>query len=81
VRASFSIAWKNARAKTPYTAGKSLVKPAPVKIARIMCSDAAQLKGVQPNSTASLNAHNQIIPRATAVCVKLCGLGKSLSAH
>jgi len=41
VRASFSVAWKNARAKAPYTAGKSLVKPAALKIARIMCSDAA----------------------------------------
>jgi len=41
VRASFSVAWKNARAKAPYTAGESLVKPAAVKISRIMCSDAA----------------------------------------
>jgi len=32
VRASFSDAWKNARAKAPYTAGKSLVKPAAVAI-------------------------------------------------
>jgi len=40
MRASFSVAWENARAKAPYTAGKSLVKPASVKIARIMCSDA-----------------------------------------
>ena len=32
VRASFSDAWKNARAKAPYTAGKSLVKPAAVTI-------------------------------------------------
>jgi len=41
VRASFSVAWKNARAKVPCTAGKNLFKPAAVKIARIMCSDAA----------------------------------------
>jgi len=41
VHASFSVAWKNARAKAPYTAGESLVKPAAMKIARIMCSDAA----------------------------------------
>jgi len=41
VRASFSVAWKNARAKTLYTAEKSLVKPAAVNIARVMCSDAA----------------------------------------
>jgi len=39
VHASFPVAWKNARAKAPHTAGKSLVKPAAVKIARIMCSD------------------------------------------
>jgi len=41
VRASFSVAWKNAREKAPYTAGKSLIKPAAVKIPRIVCSDAA----------------------------------------
>jgi len=40
VRASFSVAWKNARAKALYTAVESLVKPAAVKIARMMCSDA-----------------------------------------
>ena len=39
VCASFSVAWKNAKAKAPCTAGKSLVKPAAVKIARIMCKD------------------------------------------
>jgi len=38
---AFSVAWKNATAKAPETAGKSFVKPAAVKIARIMCSDAA----------------------------------------
>jgi len=37
VRASFFVTWKNARAKAPYTAGKSFVKSA----ARIICSDAA----------------------------------------
>jgi len=36
VPASFSVAWKNAGAKAPYTAGKSLVKPAAMEIARIM---------------------------------------------
>jgi len=30
-----------ARAKAPFSAGESLVKPAAVKISRIMCSDAA----------------------------------------
>jgi len=45
VRASFTIAWKNARAKAPHTAGESLVKPAAVKIARIMCSDAVAQGG------------------------------------
>jgi len=37
---AFSFAWKNARVKAPYTAGESLVKPAAVKIARVMCSNA-----------------------------------------
>jgi len=40
VRASLSVAWKNARAKVPYTDGESLVKPAAVKISRTMCNDA-----------------------------------------
>jgi len=44
VRATFSVAWKNARAKAPFAVGESLVKPAPVKIARIMCNDAAANK-------------------------------------
>jgi len=57
VHASFSVVWKNARAKALYTAGKSLVKPAAVKIARIMCSD-AQFRGVEPSITAGRNAHN-----------------------
>jgi len=57
VHASFSVVWKNARAKALYTAGKSLVKPAAVKIARIMCSD-AQFRGVEPSITAGPNAHN-----------------------
>jgi len=38
VRGSFAVAWKNARAKAPYTAEESLVKPA---VGKIMCSDAA----------------------------------------
>jgi len=33
-------ALKNARAKAPYSAGESLVKPAAVKTTRIMCSNA-----------------------------------------
>jgi len=44
VRASFSATWKNARATVPYTAGESLVKPADVKIARMMCSYAVANK-------------------------------------
>jgi len=40
VCASFTIAWKHARAKTPDAAGKSLVKPAAAKIARITCCGA-----------------------------------------
>jgi len=72
VRASFTIAWKNARAKAPHTAGESLVKPAAVKIARIMCSDAVA-QGVQPSSTAGPHAHNQIGPWATVARAKLCG--------
>ena len=39
-----------------------------------------QLRGVQPSSTAGPNTHKQIGPWATAVCVKLCGLDKSLAA-
>jgi len=34
VPASFSVAWKNARAKAPHTAGVSLVKAVALKIAR-----------------------------------------------
>jgi len=45
VRASFTIAWKNTRAKAHHTAGESLVKPAAVKVARIMCSDAVIQRG------------------------------------
>jgi len=40
VHASFSVAWTDARATAPYTTGESLIKPASVKITRIMCSDA-----------------------------------------
>ena len=36
IKASFSVAWKNARAKAPYIAGKSLVKPTAMEIPRIM---------------------------------------------
>jgi len=75
VHASISVAWKNAKAKAPHIPGESLVKLAAVKIARIMC------RGVQPSSTVRPSAHNQIGPRATAACVKLWGLDKSLAAH
>jgi len=44
VHASFSVAWKNARAKALYTSGERLVKSSAVKIARIMCSDAVANK-------------------------------------
>ena len=57
-----------------------MVKPAAVKIARIICSDAAT-HGVQPSSTAEPNAHYQIGPQATVARVKLCGLDKSLTAY
>ena len=40
MRASFAVAWKIARAKTPHTAGENLIKPASVEMARIMCGDA-----------------------------------------
>jgi len=45
VRASFTVAWINARAKAPRTAGERLVKPAAVKIAMVMCSDAVAQGG------------------------------------
>jgi len=35
--------------------------------------------GVRPCSATGPNAHNQIGPRATAACVKLCGLDNSLA--
>jgi len=63
VRASFSVPWKNARAKAPRV-GESLVKPAAVKIARIMCSDAVANKLVMvflqttPSSGASKNSQS-----------------------
>nr|XP_039250834.1 zinc finger BED domain-containing protein 5-like [Styela clava] len=40
VRASFSVAWKIARAKALHTTGEKLVKPAAVEMARIMCGEA-----------------------------------------
>ena len=80
VRASFSVVWKNAREKAPYIAGKCLVKPAAVKIARIMCGDAVAQKCANEQHCRA-NAYNQIGPRATAVSVKLCRLDKSLTAH
>ena len=39
VQASFPIAWKIAQAKTFHTAGESLIKPAAVEIAKIMCGN------------------------------------------
>jgi len=56
-----------------------VVKPAAVKLSR-KCAVMPQLRGVQPSSTAGPNTHKQIGPWATAICVKLCGLDKSLAA-
>jgi len=64
LHASFSVAWTNAKAKAPYTAGESLIKPSVVKIARIMCSDAVASKlalvffKVKPSSGASKNSQS-----------------------
>jgi len=44
VGAPFSVSWKNAKATAPYTAGETLVKPAAVKINRIMCNYAVANK-------------------------------------
>ena len=41
----------------------------------------ALVRGVQPYSTAGSNAFNQIGPRATAACAKLCGIDNSLAIH
>ena len=57
VRASFSVAWKIARAKAPHTAGESLIKPAAVEIARIMCGDAV------PKTLAMVPLSKDIIKR------------------
>jgi len=38
LNSSFSVAWKNGRAKALHTAGGSLFKLAAVKITRVMCS-------------------------------------------
>ena len=38
-------------------------------------------KGVQPRNTAGPIAHNQIGPRATPACVKLCGLDNSMGTY
>ena len=44
MRASFSVAWKTARAKAPHTTGERLVKPAAVIMARIICGEAVANK-------------------------------------
>ena len=44
VKASFTVAWKIARAIAAHTAGENLVKPAAVEMAWIMCGDAVTNK-------------------------------------
>ena len=44
VKASFTVAWKIARAKAAHTAGENLVKPAAVEMAKLMCGDAVASK-------------------------------------
>ena len=44
VQASFSVAWKTARTKALHATGERLVKPAAVKMARIMCGEAVENK-------------------------------------
>ena len=44
MRASFSVAWKIARANALHTAGASVIKPAAMEIARTMCVDAVASK-------------------------------------
>ena len=44
MRASFSIAWKISRAKAPHTAGKNLIKPAAVEMARTLFSNSVANK-------------------------------------
>jgi len=78
VRASFTVAWINARAKAPRTAGERLVKPAAVKIAMVMCSDAVAQGGDATKQHCQAKwTYNQNGQRATIACVKLCGLDKS----
>ena len=40
----FSVAWKIAKSKAPHTVGERLVKPAAVKVARIMYDGAVANK-------------------------------------
>ena len=44
VKASFTVAWKIARAKAAHTAGENLVKPAAVEMAKLVCGDAVASK-------------------------------------
>ena len=44
VLASFTVAWKIARAKTAHTTGERLIKPAAIEMARIMCGEAVANK-------------------------------------
>ena len=60
MRASLFVAWKIARAKAPHTAGENLIKPAAVKIARIMCGDAVAKKlAMFPSSKDSIKRRIQ----------------------
>ena len=53
-----------------------MVKPAAVKIARILCSEAVSQGCATKQHCRAKCTYNQIGPRAAAACVKLCGLNK-----
>ena len=57
VRASFFVTWKIAREKAPHIAGKNLIKPAAVKMARILCGD------VVANTLTTIPLSNDTIKR------------------
>ena len=59
---------------------KCLVITSSLKIARIMCSDAAA-QGCATEQHCQAICTKPFSPQATTVCVKLCGLDKSLAAH
>ena len=62
VRASFSVAWKIARANEPHTAGENLIKPAGVETARIMCGDAVANKlAMVPLSNDTITIYPRIL--------------------